>query len=161
MLILDTGPIRELITFKAVFGLGFMGLKRELHFLLGQTAYETFTRFLLPFRAKATASGVVVELHHWIRNTDRTGQVRMWSLVYDEFLAMGMDEQSVKLLDMPRDLVARCGPADISLLSLAKRHAPSGPLVVTIERELAAECQRAGIRALRVEDILRNGHAVR
>ena len=84
----------------------------------------------------------------------------MWSLVYDEFVRMGLDEQSIKLLDMKNDLnlVARCGPADISLLSLAKRHASSDPLLVTIDRELAVECSRSGVRARRVEDILRSGH---
>ncbi|HWZ43152.1 MAG TPA: hypothetical protein VNW97_06730 [Candidatus Saccharimonadales bacterium] len=154
IVVLDTGPIRELITYRAVHDLGFASLRAQLQFFSAPSAYSKFTKFLSSYRRKVTSPSVVVELYHWIRKTDRTGHNRLWSLVHDEFKGMGMEEDLVTLLEMPLDLVARCGPADISLLILAQRHLPSQPMVVTIEAELAAECFRARINAIQIQEIL-------
>jgi hypothetical protein len=154
MVVLDTGPIRELITYRAVHDLGFARLRAQLQFLSEQSAHSKFIKFLSSYRTKVTSPSVVVELYHWIRKTDRTGHNRLWSLVHDEFKGMEMKEDLVALLEMPLDLVTRCGPADISLLILAQRHLPLDPMVVTIETELAAECSRARINAIRVQDII-------
>jgi len=96
----------------------------------------------------------VVELDRWIRETHPARREQIWALVYEEFDRMGMDEQMVRLLEMPLNLVARYGPADISLLTLARQQADSDPVVLTIDRELWSECLNAQIRTKRINEIL-------
>jgi hypothetical protein len=50
LLILDTGPLRELVTFRAVFDLRFEKLRNQLIFLSHPLAYDRFSRFLASFR---------------------------------------------------------------------------------------------------------------
>jgi rRNA-processing protein FCF1 len=154
LLLIDTGPLRELITFMAVFGLGFQSLQNEIEFLFENLLFERFGHYIGSFQQKSTTSSVIVELYHWIRETNRSGRKQIWSLVYDEFARMGMEERSVKLLDMPMDMVARCGPADISLLTLAHQQVDSDPVVLTMDRELRSECLNAKIRVVHIHDIL-------
>ena len=73
---------------------------------------------------------------NWIRETERTGQERLWNRVYEEFREMGMDEQVVKLLEMDIGLVTRFGPIAVSLLEIARRNVHLRPLVLTVDRHL-------------------------
>jgi hypothetical protein len=143
LLILDTGPIRELVLFHAVEYFGFERLRSELHFIESPESYSRCGEFIASFRKKTTSASVVAELHYWIRATERTGQERLWNRVYEEFREMGMDEQLVNLLKMDVGLVARFGPVDVSLLEIAKRQASLSPLVLTVDNELWRECWRA------------------
>src|SRR5579862_541991 len=118
LLLLDTGPIRELVKYQVVHTLGFEKLRRDLEFFLDSSAFDRFGRFLAPFRQKVTTTSVIVELYHWVRKTDPPGRARIWSLIYDEFTRMGIKEHTVKLLEMRTEIVARCGPTDCSLLHL-------------------------------------------
>jgi len=154
LLLVDTGPLRELITFSAVFDLGFQSLRNQLHFISEKYSYEMFGHYIGSFQRKSTTAAVVVELDRWIRETHPAGREQIWALVYEEFDRMGMDEQMVRLLDMPLNLVARCGPADTSLLTLARQQADSDPVVLTIDRELWSECLNAQIRTKRINEIL-------
>jgi len=60
---------------------------------------------------------------------------------------MGMNEEVIKLLDMPIDVVAGHGPVDASLLELAKRHLNRNPVILTLDSHLHAECLKAQIRS--------------
>ena len=154
LLLIDTGPLRELITFQAVFHLGFQQLRNELRFVSVKLAYEAFSHYIGTFQTKSTTASVVAELHSWVRETAPPGRKDIWSLIYDEFRGMGMEEHLVKLLDMPVDLVARCGPTDVSLLKLAQRQIDSDPVILTIDRELRSECLNAKIRAVQIHEIV-------
>jgi hypothetical protein len=148
-LLLDTGPIRELVLFHAVEHLRFQSLRGELRFMRDRPSYRKCSQFIASFRRRVTSASVVVELYHWIRDTDRTGQERLWNRVYEEFEAMGMEEELVRLLDMDSRLVARLGPADVSLLELARRHVADKPVLLTAESRayagLYAACKNVGI----------------
>jgi hypothetical protein len=156
LLLIDTGPIRELIAYKAVFTLRFQQLRSDLKFVSEKVSYARFGKYVASFQKKGTTASVVAELNRWVRKTDPSGRKRIWSLIYDEFRDMGMEEQLVKLLDMPLDLVARCGPTDVSLLKLAQQQIDSDPVVLTIDQGLVSECWRAKIRTMHIQEILAN-----
>src|SRR6266404_6942566 len=121
LLILDTGPIRELVLFHAVDQYRFEGLRGELRFIRDRRSYLRCAKFIASFRGKTTSASVVAELNSWIRKTDATGQTKLWNRVYEEFWSMGLDEEVVRLVDMELDFVARFGPVDVSLFELARR----------------------------------------
>lgn len=153
LLILDTGPIRELVLFHAVDQFRFERLRSELQFIKDPDSYERCTKFIATFRRKATSASVVAELNYWIRQTDRTGQGRLWSRVYEEFRGMGMDEEVVRLIDMELDFVERLGPVDVSLFELARRHVEHNPLVLTIDSRLCDECRQARIAVSLIQEV--------
>jgi hypothetical protein len=140
LLILDTGPIRELVAYRAVNELGFIGLRVELTHLIDAEKYETCGLFLSSFKKRMTSSAVVAELNLWIRDTPLNGQRQLWQLAHDEFTIMGMDEDLIKFLDMDLDLVAQYGPADVSLLEIARQNLTQGPVVLTLDNRLYGEC---------------------
>jgi rRNA-processing protein FCF1 len=153
LLLLDTGPLRELVTYRVVYDLNLIHLRGELLFLQQSTQYRRFSVFLSRYSEKSTTSSVVAELYRWIR--DNKQQISpLWKLTYDEFKKMGMEEEVVKLLEMQRDLVAQCGPTDAGLLSLAQKYAASNPTVVTIDRELWSECKKAKVDTIHVDEIM-------
>lgn len=147
ILIMDTGPIWELILYRAVKELGFAGLKRNLTYFVDSEAYETCGNFLSSFRKKTTSASVVAQLHTFIRGTDRQGRRQLWAQVYDEFEKMGMDEDVVRLLDMDPDLIAKYGPTDVSLLEIARRNLKQRPVILTLDSPLHSECRKAGIQS--------------
>jgi len=153
LLLMDTGPLWELVTYRAVFDLRFQRLRPRLQFVSTQLSYENLGRYIQSFQTKSTSSSVIVELPYRVRGTEPAGQERIWSLIYEEFRGMGMKEQAVSLLDMPIRLVGRYGPTDVSLLSLAQQQIESEPVVLTIDSELRSECLNAGIRAVQIHEI--------
>jgi hypothetical protein len=153
LLILDTGPIRELVLFHAVQHLHFERLRRDLRFIRSQGSYDICGAFIHSFRRKTTSASVVAELNYWIRQTEPQGQLKLWNRVYDEFREMGMDEHVVRLLDMDSSAVAKFGPVDVSLLEIAKRQAHLCPTVLTVELPLHGEGRRAGLRVRLIQDL--------
>ena len=148
LLILDTGPIRELILFHAVHDLGFRSLSPQLSPYFDHSAHEHLSHFLGLFRERTTSASVVAELHRWIRDhTDPSGHRQLWERIYHEFRNMGMNEEVIKLLEMPISVVAAHGPIDASLLELAKRHLNRNPVILTLDGYLHAECTKARIKS--------------
>jgi len=153
LLILDTGVIRELVLFHAVQEFGFERLRRELRFIKEREFYEKCGRFVALFQRKTTSASVVAELYHWIRQTDPTGQKKIWNRVYEEFRATGMDEEVVRLVDMDINLVAEFGPVDVSLIELARLHFADTPLVLTTDKPLHGKCKQAGLGVSHIQEI--------
>lgn len=153
LLILDTGPIRELVLFHAVDQLQFERLRGNLKWIVEQDSYIRCTQFIGSFHKKLTSASVVAELNCWIRETDPTGRERLWNQVFDEFREMGMDEEVVKLLEMDIRSVTTFGPVDVSLLKLARRHERLSPLVLTIDSGLQGACEKAGLRVRHLREI--------
>ena len=79
LLVLDTGPIRELVLFHAVHEFRFERLRRELTFITHHLEYAQCGRFIASFQRKVTTASVVAELHSWIRDTDPAGRARLWN----------------------------------------------------------------------------------
>ncbi len=154
LLLLDTGPIRELVLFHAVDHFGFERLRPSLRFIQDRDSYQRCGQFIDSFRRKTTSASVVVELYHWIRKTDPGGHERLWDRVYEEFERMGMGEEVVRLLEMDRRLVARLGPVDVSLLELARRYATHKPIVFTVDFSgLYQECRNAGLDVCYIREV--------
>lgn len=153
LLILDTGPIRELVLFHAVDRFGFERLRNDLQFIKDRDSYERCGHFIASFRRKTTSASIVAELNYWIRRTDPNGQIKLWSRVYEEFRSMSMEEEAVTLVEMDLDSVARFGPVDVSLLKLAQRHADHNPLVLTTDSALRGECKRAGLGVSLLQEV--------
>jgi hypothetical protein len=147
ILIVDTGPIWELVLYRAVNELGFLGLKRNLTYFDSVEAYENCGSFLSSFGRKTTSASVVAELYHQIRDTESGGHLHLWKQVYEEFENMGMEENVVKLLDMDPDLVTKYGPTDVSLLEIARRNVNQKPVILTLDTKLRSECVKAQIRS--------------
>ena len=154
LLILNAGPIHELVLFHAVRHLRFQSLSSHLKFILSSESYDQCSKFIGLFKRKTTSASVVCEINYWIRKTEPKGQLKLWELVYDEFRNMGMDEEVVRLLQMDTNSVAKFGPVDVSLLEIAKRQATLSPLVLTIDHPLHAEGVRAGLRMQLIQDLL-------
>jgi hypothetical protein len=145
LLILDTGPIRELVLYHAVSEFGFEKLRDELRFIKDAESYNR--------NRLTTTAGVVVELYHWIRATEEHGRSKLWGRVYDEFQNMGMDEELVQLLLMDESLVVRCGPVDASLLQLARLHFAHNPLILTVDWSFHGECTKSGLKVSHLDEI--------
>lgn len=60
---------------------------------------------------------------------------------------MGMEEDVLKLLGMPQELVAEFGVVDAGILRLASSLGRIKPLVLSVDSALIAECRRAGVSA--------------
>jgi len=154
LLILDTGPIRELVLFHAVSEFKLEKLRRSLRFINDAESYDRCSQFVASFtNTMTTSASVVVELYHWIRETEPHGQSRLWRRVYEEFRNMGMDEEVIRLLEMDVDFVLRFGPVDASLLELARRHAASNPLILTTDSPLYGECKKSGLNVCHIDEI--------
>lgn len=147
ILVVDTGPIWELVLYRAVKVLGFASLERNLTHFVSSETYDHCGSFLSSFRKKTTSASVVAQLYSFIRETDRAGQRHIWAQVYEEFERMGMDEDVVKLLDMDADLIAKYGPTDVSLIEIARRNLSQKPVILTLDAPLHSECRKAGISA--------------
>ncbi len=100
-----------------------------------------------------TSASVVVELYHWIRETEPHGQSKLWRRVYEEFKNMGMDEEVVRLLDMDASFVTRSGPVDGSLLELARRHARRNPVILTTDWPFWRECWNASLNVSHINEV--------
>src|SRR5271166_863463 len=122
LLILDTGPMRELILGHAVFEFGFERLRRDLTWPTDIEPYNRCSSFIGSFKRRITSASVVSELYYWIRDTEKNGQERLWHRAYEEFRDMGMTEEVIPLAAMDIEMVTRLGPVDASLIELAKRH---------------------------------------
>jgi len=106
LLILDTGPIRELLLHHAVFQFGFLKLRPHLQWLKTQAQYDRCSEFIATFRRKITSASVVSELHNWIRSTEENGRTMLWNRAYYEFLNMGVTEEVIPLIEMDLEMVA-------------------------------------------------------
>jgi hypothetical protein len=147
MLIVDTGPIWEIVLYRAVTELGFTGLSRNLTHFLSPEAYENCGSFLSAFGKKTTSASVVAEIYRQVQKTEPRGHEQLWEQVYEEFERMGMAEDVVNLLDMDSDLVTHFGPTDVSLIEIARRNLDQKPVILTLDRRLHAECMRALVRS--------------
>jgi hypothetical protein len=144
---MDTGPIWELVLYRAVKELGFTSLRRNLTYFVSPEAYENCGSFLSSFKRKTTSASVVAELYNFIRGTLPTGQRQLWKQVYEEFENMDMDEDVVRLLGMDAELVTKYGPTDVSLLEIARRNLTQRPVILTLDNPFHAECKKAQISA--------------
>ncbi|SRR6266446_5173179 len=158
VLIFDTGPLWELVLYSVVHTLRFDSLRGELRHLRTRSSYQTVSEFVASFQRKTTTSYVVAEISSWIRRgTERKGQSAIWGVVYQEFSSMGMDEGILKLLEMPQDLVAEIGAVDVSVLKLGLSLSQAKPLVLSIDSELIAECNHAGVKAKDLWEVIAEG----
>jgi hypothetical protein len=147
VLIFDTGPLWELIVYRAVNILGFEKLKPELRYLQSNSSYDRLSRFVERFRNRATTPQVVAEISTRVVRTDNQGQRDIWGVIFNEFVSMGMDERLIKLLEMAQETVAKYGAVDVSLLKLGSTYAPGATVVLSIDSALIAECNRSGLTA--------------
>jgi hypothetical protein len=150
---MDTGPLWELVLYRAVNELRFASLERKLTYFTSLEAYENCGDFLSAFGKKTTSASVVAELYGMIRDTEAKGHPQLWTLVYEEFRSMGMGEDVVGLLDMDLRLVARYGPTDVSLLEIARRNLRQSPVVLTLDSGLHGECWTAQISSELLREI--------
>jgi len=156
VLILDTGPIRELVTYRAdLFGLRSLGL--ELRYLDSQNAYQNTSTFLSQFQKKLTSASVVAELNCWIRDTPKQGRRTLWQMVSEEFERMGMEENMIEFQKMELDLVTKYGPVDVSLLEIARQNVAQNPTVLTIDSKLQGACGEGGVSAMSLLEVCLQG----
>ena len=152
VLILDTGPLWELVLYRAVNALGFYKLRTELRHLATETYYDRLSQFIAGFRQRTTTPQIVSEISSRVMRTERQGHIHIWDVVYNEFAAL--DERLVKLLEMPQALVAQFGAADVSILKLGSTYPARASVVLSIDSSLIAECQRAGLTAQHLWEVI-------
>jgi len=157
VLLLDTGPLWELILYLAVHQLHFKSLQPELRFVRTALEYERLTQFISSFGTKTTTPHVVAEISRKTRETERKGHALIWGVVYDEFNGMRMAEKLVELRGMPQELVAKIGAVDVSILNTGLDALFGKPLVLTVDAALASECRKQGVEARMLSEIV-NGH---
>jgi hypothetical protein len=154
VLIFDTGPLRELILYEAVHTLGFKRLAPDLLHLRSVTDRDRLSQFISGFQNRTTTPQVVAELSSWVFRTDSQGRANIWAVVYREFQGMGMDERLIKLLEMPRDIVAELGAVDTSLLKLGLSFDSGVPLVLSVDGSLIAKCKQSGVNAFHLWEVI-------
>ena len=154
ILLLDTGPLRELVLYAAIRDLGYAGLRRELRFLYSREQYNNLAAFISQYRRRVTTPHVVSEVSAWIIRTVEMGRSNFWSLVFEKFTKMGMDEETLKLLNMPLDLVASLGATDVSLFKVASGFEPGMSTVLSVDGALISECKNAGLSAHHLYEVI-------
>lgn len=154
VLIFDTGPLRELILYEAVHTLGFKRLATGLTYLRSDTDRDRLSQFISSFQSRTTTPQVVAEISDWIIRTISHGRADFWTVVYREFRGMGMDERLIKLLEMPRDHVAKLGAVDTSLLTLGSSFEAGTPVVLSVDGSLVTKCKQAGVAALDLWEVI-------
>jgi|SRR5208282_6107653 len=154
ILLLDTGPLRELVLYSAVENLGFASLKKEMQFLQTKNRYENLAGFISNFRQRKTTPHVVSEMSSWILRTFESGRANIWRLVFEEFTRMHMDEQTIELVRMPCESVIKLGATDTGLLEAASELGAWSTTVLSIDHALIAECRGAGLHALHLRDVV-------
>jgi len=155
VLILDTGPLWELILYASIRDLRFGRLRSDLRYLHADTHYDAFTAFIAKFSRRITTPHVVSEIgSKVIKTRPSEGQAPIWGIVHEEFRAMRMDETLFKLLEMPLPLVAKVGATDASIVELGLNYGRTKSLVVSVDSALIAECKRAGLDAKDIWEIL-------
>jgi len=154
LLIFDTGPLWELTLYSAVHDLSFRSLEGELRHLKEPAHHKRLTEFVEQFPRRTTSPHVVTEIGAWIRRTKKPGQSDIWRLVYNEFVAMNMDEKTIGFLDMRLGLVADKGMTDASVIHLGLQLAKQNPKILTVDGGLVAECRRSGINAVHLYEII-------
>jgi hypothetical protein len=152
LLILDTGPIREFVTFQAVHISRFRNLSSELNYLRDSNAIQKYERFVRSFKRRITSASVVAELNYWIR--DNLGRRVLWQRIYDEFIERAIQEEVVPLLKMDVDVVDRLGPVDTSLMEIARQHSAEEPEILTTDNPLFRLCGDAQIAADHLRDVV-------
>jgi hypothetical protein len=78
IVIVDTGPLSELVLYRAVKELRFLNLERDLTHFVSREAYENCGSFLFSFRKKTTSASVVAELYGKIQDTQQKGRSQLW-----------------------------------------------------------------------------------
>lgn len=154
VLVFDTGPLWELVLYSAVHTLRFESIRPELRHLRSDSSYKRLTDFIASFQKKTTTPHVVAEISSRILRKERKGQSAIWGRVYTEFSSMGMDEGVLKLLQMPQQLVAELGAVDVSVLELALSFQAPKSVVISVDDHLIAECNRAGVSAKSLWEVI-------
>ena len=154
ILLLDTGPLRELIVYAAIRDLGYSQLRRNIEYLRSVENYENLTTFISLFRRRVTTPHVISEISAWIIRTIDSGRLRFWGLVFDEFMKMGMDEETLSLLKMPPELVASLGATDVSLLKVAASFEAGASITLSVDGALIKECIDAGLSAIHLWEVV-------
>ena len=159
ILVFDTGPLWELMLYTAVHPpFGFASLKNQLEHLQSVSSHQRFSEFIASFQKRTTTPHVVAEISaRIIRLTEKKSWSSIWGLVYSEFSSMGMDEGVMKLLEMPQDLVAEIGAVDVSIVELGRSLGLPKSLVLSVDSALITECQRAGLNARHLVEVIANG----
>ncbi len=153
-LILDTGPLWELILYSAVHNLRFRKLESELLYLKTKDSFNKLSEFIAFSKGRVTTPHVVSEISFRIVRTEEKSKASLWNLVYDEFRSMGMDEELFKLLLMPPESVARIGAVDVSIFQLGANYSFSEAIVLSLDNALIAECNDAGIIAKHISEVI-------
>lgn len=154
ILLLDTGPLRELILYAAVENLGFASQERNLQFLHSEGRYKNLAAFISNFKERFTTPHVISEISTWIVRNFDTGRSDIWRLVFDEFRRMRMNEETFELLKMPVELVSQIGAADVGLVKIASRLAPRASTILSIDGALIAKCKDAGLQAMHLWEVV-------
>ncbi len=153
LLILDSGPLRELVLHHAVFEFGLEQLRNDLRWLKNRASYAQCSEMIASFKRRTTSAAVVAELNYWIRATHERGRARLWNRVYEEYRGMDLREEMVPLVSMNIEIVTRFGPVDASLFELANRNRASRPVVLTVDSGLCGQCRKAGFSAHLLDEL--------
>src|SRR5258708_1521232 len=132
VLIFDTGPLWELILYRAGEGGFRRGLK--LQFLQEKTHHDRLAHFLDMFPKKTTTAHVVAEISGHIKRRLDVRKEDFWKIVFDEFEGMRMGEHLIKLLDMRERVIEVDQDAvDASVLQLGLNLHQENPTIFTVE----------------------------
>lgn len=153
LLILDTGPLWELVLYGCVVRLGFEKRRTDLTFVRETRQYDRLSSFIGSFRKRTTTPGVIAEISRRIQDT-RPGHSAVWVLFRNELVQMGMEEELIKLLEMPTELVSAYGAVDTSILSLGLRHSALRPCILTGDNPLRQECQNHRLDARHICEVV-------
>jgi len=94
-----------------------------------------------------TTPHVVAEISRRVVDTPKNWHSNLWKLVQEEFARMKMNEEILKLLHMPHDLLVSLGAVDVGILKVAASFEPGMTTLLSIDGSLIKECRSAGLSA--------------
>jgi len=153
-LIFDTGPLWEFILYQAVHNLRFHRLEPDLKYIQTTLQYARLSSFIDSFAKRTTTPQVVAEVSYWIEQTEGRGRREIWGLVKDQFRNMKMDEDLVRLLDMPIETLHDFGVVDTSLLQLGLSLSYLRPTILTIDGPLLGKCNSERLVSVHLAAVL-------
>jgi len=154
VLIIDTGPLWELVLYSAVHELGFTRLSSDIVHLRDRDAFQKLTEFIARFRTRTTSPHVVAEISRHLQTTQKKGHLNLWEITCRQFSAMGLDEKLVKLLEMPSELLGQFGAVDTGLLQLGINVISAKPCLLTTDAPLLAEFYRSKLPGIHLQSII-------
>jgi hypothetical protein len=167
-LILDTGPLFDLLLFRFWNGQGRPIDENQLECRKQfNVSPEQISRFLGRYQSIIVVPGVFVEvgrlargiLNRSLGSGKRELVASFWRFALRELQQMSIDEQWIRLLLLDSQLLEDFGPTDATLIRCAQETGEERVSILTHDQPLHGRCRRQQISCILTSEILQRLYA--